>query len=196
MISRIRGTLLVRELDRVEVLTPGGVGYDISVPRSVFESLPAPGSEVELRTFQVVREDAVLLFGFLEESDRLVFARLLTASGVGPRLALSLLSALPAPRLVRAIRERDLTALTAVAGVGKKTAERISLDLANRLDDIAVAAAGPAAKGAGAEEALRALTVLGFSPGDADRAIREALEEEGRPADAQELIRAALARLR
>ena len=196
MISRIRGTLLVRELDRVEVLTPGGVGYDISVPRSVFESLPVPGSEVELRTFQVVREDAVLLFGFLEESDRLVFARLLTASGVGPRLALSLLSALPAPRLVRAIRERDLTALTAVAGVGKKTAERISLDLANRLDDIAVAAAGPAAKGAGAEEALRALTVLGFSPGDADRAIREALEEEGRPADAQELIRAALARLR
>lgn len=196
MISRIRGTLQLRELDRVEVLTPGGVGYEIAVPRSVFEGLPPLGGEVELRTFQVVREDAVLLFGFLEESDRLVFSRLLTASGVGPRLALSLLSALPAPRLVRAIRERDLAALTAVSGVGKKTAERISLDLANRLDDIAVAGAGPAAKGAGADEALRALTVLGFSPGDADRAIREVLEEEGRPADAQELIRAALARLR
>lgn len=196
MISRIRGTLQLRELDRVEVLTPGGVGYEISVPRSVFESLPPVGAEVELRTFQVVREDAVLLFGFLEESDRRVFSRLLTASGVGPRLALSLLSALSAPRLVRAIRERDLAALTAISGVGKKTAERISLDLANRLDDIAVEAAGPAAKGVGMEEALRALTVLGFPPGDADRAIREVLEEDGRPADAQELIRAALLRLR
>lgn len=196
MISRIRGTLLVRELDRVEVLTPGGVGYEIAVPRSVFESLPAVGAEVDLRTLQVVREDAVLLFGFVEESDRRVFSRLLTASGVGPRLALSLLSALPGPRLVRAIRERDVTALTAVTGVGKKTAERIALDLANRLDDIAVAAVGPAAKGVGVEEALRALTVLGFSPGDADRAIREVIEEEGRPSDAQELIRAALVRLR
>jgi holliday junction DNA helicase RuvA len=196
VISRIRGTLLVRELDRVEVLTPGGVGYEIAVPRSVFEALPPVGADVDLRTLQVVREDAVLLFGFLEESDRRVFSRLLTASGVGPRLALSLLSALPAPRMVRAIRERDVAALTAVSGVGKKTAERIALDLANRLDDIAVASAGPAARGVGVEEALRALTVLGFSPGDADRAIREVIEEDGRPADAQELIRAALVRLR
>lgn len=195
MISRIRGTLLIRELDRVEVMTPGGVGYDVAVPRSVFESLPPVGGEVELRTLQVVREDAMLLFGFLAESDRIVFTRLLTASGVGPRLALALLSALPAPRLVRAIRERDIPALTAVAGVGKKTAERLSLDLANRFDDIAVATIAPAAPGVGAEEALRALTVLGFSPGDADRAIREVLAE-GKPGDTQDLIRAALLRLR
>lgn len=196
MISRIRGSLLLRELDRVEVLTPGGVGYEIAIPRSVFERLPQVGAEVELQTLQVVREDALMLFGFLEDSDRRLFSRLLTASGVGPRLALSLLSALPAPRLVRAIRERDLNALTAVSGVGKKTAERIALDLANRLDDIAVAAVGPAAQGVGVEEALRALTVLGFSPGDADRAIREVLDDGPAPADAQELIRAALVRLR
>lgn len=195
MIARIRGALLVRELDRVEVLTSGGVGYEIAVPRSVFENLPPVGGEVELRTYQVVREDAVLLFGFLEESDRLVFSRLLTASGVGPRLALALLSALPAPRLVRAIRERDITALTAVAGVGKKTAERISLDLTNRFDDIAVTAPTRAAGGPGVEEALRALTVLGFAPGDADRAVREVLAE-GSPGDTQELIRTALLRLR
>ena len=194
MICRLRGTLLLRELDRVEVLTPGGVGYEVAIPRSVFEGLPATGGEVELRTFQVVREDAVMLFGFLEESDRLVFGRLLTASGVGPRLALALLSALPAPKLVRAIRERDITALTAVAGVGKKTAERLSLDLASRFDDIAVASAPPAS-GPGVEEALRALTVLGFSPGDADRAVREVLQE-GKPGDTQDLIRAALLRLR
>lgn len=195
MISRIRGTLLVRELDRVEVMTPGGVAYDVAVPRSVFESLPPVGGEVELRTLQVVREDAMLLFGFLAEPDRVVFTRLLTASGVGPRLALALLSALPAPRLVRAIRERDIAALTAVAGVGKKTAERLSLDLANRFDDIAVAASAAAAPGVGVEEALRALTVLGFSPGDADRAVREVLAE-GKPGDTQDLIRAALLRLR
>ena len=195
MISRIRGSLLTRELDRVEVLTPGGVAYDIAVPRSVFENLPAAGGDVELRTYQVVREDAVLLFGFLEESDRLVFARLLTASGVGPRLALALLSALPAPRLVRAIRERDIPSLTAVSGVGKKTAERISLDLASRFDDIAVTGPARTSGGPGVEEALRALTVLGFAPGDADRAVREVLAE-GAPGDTQDLIRAALLRLR
>lgn len=194
MISRVRGTLLVRELDRVEVLTAGGVGYDIAVPRTAFESLPGVGEEVELHTYQVVREDAVLLFGFLQDGERVVFSRLLTASGVGPRLALALLSALPAAKLVRAIRERDLAALTAVTGVGRKTAERLSLDLANRLDDIAITAV-PGASMPGVEEALRALTVLGFSPGDADRAVRDALAEEA-PTDPRDLIRAALLRLR
>src|SRR5690606_10051882 len=168
MIARIRGTLLVREFDRVEVMTPGGVAYEIAIPRSAYEKLPSVGGEIELRTVQVVREDAVLLFGFTDESDRVVFTRLLTASGVGPRLALAMLSALSAPRLVRAIRERDINALTTVPGVGKKTAERLSLDLASRLDDIAVAATAPAARGPAVEEALRALTVLGFAPGDAD----------------------------
>src|SRR5690606_19622026 len=96
VIARIHGTLLVRELDRVEVLTPGGVGYELSIPRTVYERLPPVGREVALRTYQIVREDALLLFGFLEDSERVVFSRLLTATGVGPRLALSLLSALPA----------------------------------------------------------------------------------------------------
>ena len=136
-----------------------------------------------------------MLFGFLHESERLVFSRLLTASGVGPRLALSLLSALPAPRLVRAIREKDIAALTAVSGVGRKTAERLALDLANRLDDIAVTPLAGKGKVAGVEEALRALTVLGFSAGDADRAVREVLAEEA-PEDPRDLIRAARLRLR
>lgn len=195
MISRIRGLLLVRELDRVEVMTSGGVGYELSIPRSVFERLPPAGKEVELRVYQLVREDAVLLFGFLEESERLVFSRLLSASGVGPRLALALLSTLPAPRLVRAIREKDITALTAVAGVGRKTAERIALDLGSRLDDIALPATGPGLGGSGVEEALRALTVLGFPAVEAERAIREVLHDQG-PTDPQELIRASLSRLR
>jgi len=195
MISRIRGTLLLRELDRVEVMTPGGVAYEVAIPRTIFEAMPAVGAEVELRTFQVVREDALLLVGFLEESDRMIFGRLLSAPAVGPKLALALLSTLPGPRLVRAIRERDIAALTTVSGVGKKTAERLSLDLSNRLDDIAVAPARPPAQGVGVEEALRALNVLGFAPGDADRAVREVLDE-GDPGDTQDLIRAALLRLR
>jgi Holliday junction DNA helicase RuvA len=194
LISRLRGTLLTRELDRVEVMTPGGVGYELSIPRSVYEKLPAAGKDVELRVYHLVREDAVLLFGFLEEVERTVFSRLLGASGVGPRLALSLLSALPAGRLVRAIREKDIPSLTAVSGVGRKTAERLALDLASKLDDIPVSL-GPGPGGSAADEALRALTVLGFPAADAERAIREAVHDQG-PLEAQELIRAALTRLR
>lgn len=196
MIARIHGTLLVRELDRVEVLTPGGVGYELSIPRTVYERLPPVGREVALRTYQIVREDALLLFGFLEDSERMVFSRLLTATGVGPRLALSLLSALPASRLVRAIRERDIAALTTVSGVGRKTAERLVVDLAGKLDDVAIPASeGGVGGGAGVDEALRALTVLGFASADAERAIRAVLHDEG-PLPAQELIRTALGRLR
>lgn len=194
MISRIRGTLLTRELDRVEVMTPGGVAYELAIPRSVYERLPHVGKELELRAYQLVREDAVLLFGFLDEVERTIFSRLLTASGVGPRLALALLSALPAPRLVRAIREKDIAALTAVAGVGRKTAERLALDLASKLDDIALPVT-PGPGGLGVDEALRALSVLGFQPADAERAIRAVLHDEG-PMDAQDLIRAALTKLR
>lgn len=195
MISRIRGTLIARELDRVEVLTAGGVGYDVSIPRTVYERLPRAGEPVELHTYHLVREDAHLLYGFLEDFERLVFGRLLGAQGVGPKLALSLLSALPAGRLVRAIRERDLAALTAVSGVGKKTAERLALDLASRLDDVAIPIDPGMPDIPGLEEARRALTVLGFSTPDAERAIREVLREQGRM-DAQELIRAALVRLK
>ncbi|HET7322343.1 MAG TPA: Holliday junction branch migration protein RuvA [Longimicrobiaceae bacterium] len=195
MISRIRGTLLTRELDRAEVMTPGGVAYDIAIPHTVFERLPKVGSETELFTYQVVREDALLLFGFGDEMERLVFARLLTAPGVGPRLALALLSSLPAGRLVRAIREKDIPALTAVSGVGKKKAERLALDLASKLDDLAIPSAGGGPGGASAEEALRALAVLGFAAPDADRAVRAAIQELG-PLDAQALIREALARMK
>lgn len=176
-------------------MTPGGVGYDISIPRTVYERLPRQGEEVALHTYQLVREDALLLYGFLDEFERIVFARLLGATGVGPKLALSLLSALPAGKLVRTIRERDLAALTAVGGVGRKTAERLVVELASRFDDIVVPAVPGVPDTPGLEEARRALTVLGFAAPDAERAIRAVLEEEGRM-EAQELIRAALTRLR
>jgi Holliday junction DNA helicase RuvA len=175
-------------------MTSGGVAYEISIPRTAFEKLPLVGKDIELRTHYVVREDGAFLFGFLEESEKMVFSRLITASGVGPRLALALLSALPPPRLIRAIRERDLATLTGVSGVGRKTAERLALELANKLDDVPIVVdARPS--GSGVDEALRALTVLGYAPVDAERALRAVLQEKG-GAGAQELIKAALEKLR
>lgn len=194
MISRIAGRLLTRELDRVEVMTAGGIAYDISIPRTLFEKLPVVGKDVEIRTHQVFREDGVFLFGFLDDAERMMFTRLLTASGIGPRLALAMLSAMPAARLIRAIREREIATLVGISGVGKKTAERLVVDLANKLDDIPIAIDGRPS-GAGVDEALRALTVLGFAPVDAERAIRAVLQESG-GMSVQDIIRSALAQLR
>jgi holliday junction DNA helicase RuvA len=195
VIARVRGELIVREIERVEVMTGGGVAYEILVPTTVYERLPRTGEQVTLRTYHLVREDAVLLFGFLEEVERTVFARLLGASGVGPRLALALLGAMGAAQLVGVIRDRNVAALTAVSGVGKKTAERIALELAGKLDDLAVSTGGPSLRGAGVEEALRALAALGVAPPDADRAVRAVVQEEG-GLPAPELIRRALSRLK
>jgi holliday junction DNA helicase RuvA len=195
MISRIHGTVLRRELGLVEVMTAGGVAYEVVIPLTVYERLPAEGSAVELRTHQLFREDAVELFGFLEAGERAVFSRLLTASGVGPRLALSMLSALPPERLIRAIADRDIVALRQIPGLGVKKAERLALELGDRIDDLAATlAAGPRPKGRAADEALGALVALGYGAGDAAGAVRGALDDDGALAGAA-LIKAALARL-
>jgi holliday junction DNA helicase RuvA len=195
MIARIRGELIVRDLERVEVMTGGGVAYELFIPTTVYERLPRLGEEVTLRTYHVVREDSVALYGFLESTERTLFARLLGASGVGPRLALALMSAMGAAQLVAAIRDRNVQVLTAVSGVGKKTAERIALELAGKLDDVAVSPAGAGPRLPGMEEALRALAALGVSAPDADRAVRAVVQEDG-ALPAPELIRRALARIR
>jgi Holliday junction DNA helicase RuvA len=194
MISRIRGELVLRDLERVEVMTGGGVAYEVFIPTTVFERLPRLGEQVTLRTYHVVREDAQMLFGFLEEVERTLFSRLISASGVGPRLAIGLLSAMSAELLVRSIRNRDVAALTAVSGVGKKTAERIAVELSNKLDDLAFAPSAMAARAPGVEEAMRALVALGITQPDADRAVRAVIAEQGGALSAPELIRHALAR--
>jgi Holliday junction DNA helicase RuvA len=195
LISRIRGELTVRDLERVEVFTSGGVAYEIAIPTTVFERLPRLGEQVTLRTYHLVREDAAMLFGFLDDTEKTVFIRLLTINGVGPRLALAMLSSMTAESVVRAVRERNVAALTAVSGVGKKTAERVVLELTGKLDDIAFAAGALGQRAPGAEEALRALTALGVTQGDADRAVRAVIQEKG-SLSAPELIREALARLK
>lgn len=197
MISHISGTLLTRDLDRVEILTAGGVGYELQIPLSVYESLPKVGDPVTLHAHLVVREDEWLLFGFGSLFERRVFQKLLTANGVGPALALAMLSNLTADRLVRAIRDKDVATLRGVPRVGQKKAERLILDLADKLDDVGAAAgSAPRAEGASVEDAVRALISLGYTAGDAERAVRDALDERGRGTSAPELIRAALAKVR
>lgn len=176
----------------MEVETAGGLVYEIEVPSTVLERLPPVGEAVRLHTLQVVREDSVALYGFLEGSERLLFQRLLGASGVGPRLAVAMLSAYTAPRLVRALVEKDVTALRQVSGVGKKTAERLALELADKVTDLGFAdeGAGPGGPG-GVQEAVAALVALGYDFPTADRAVRTALED-GEAETADGLIRRAL----
>lgn len=193
MISRLRGVLLRREIGVVEVMTSGGVAYEVQIPLTVFERLPLEGEDVELRTYQVVREDAVELFGFIDDAERAVFSRLLTASGVGPRLAVSILSTMSPERVVRAIVNRDIAALRQIPGLGTKKAERLALELADRLDDIAITAAKAGHSGAaGFEEAVHALVALGYSNADAASAVRKVIDEQGALAPI-DLIKAALA---
>jgi Holliday junction DNA helicase RuvA len=198
LISRLKGTLISRELDRVEVETAGGVVYEVQIPLSILERLPKPpASDFEIRTLQVVREDSDTLYGFLEPFERDLFARLLGASGVGPKVALAMLSTYSARRLAQALAEKDVNALKQVSGVGKKTAERIVLELADKVEDLAIGAAGPAGAdartGPGAQEAVAALVALGYSFVDADAAVRRSLAE-GEAAGTDELVRRVLAK--
>ncbi len=198
MIGRVRGELVAVESDRVTLMTAGGVGYVILVPADVFEKLPAPGQVVDLHTAMVVRDDALLLFGFSSGRDRELFLRLQAASGVGPKLALSILSALPTRRIVGAIRGREPAVLQTVTGVGKKTAERLVLELGDKLDDLGApedgSDAGTALTGTGA--ALEALRALGYSAVEAEAAVAVARREsaDGMPGT-EDLVRAALRHL-
>jgi len=196
MISQLSGTLAAKDLDRVELLTPGGVGYELAIPLSVYEALPRVGEPVTLHAHLVVREDGWQLYGFASAFDRSVFRRVLDAKGVGPALALGMLSTLTAPRLVRAIREKDIATLQSVPRVGRKKAEQLVLDLADKFDQLqGEPSSGPRPEGANADDAIRALVSLGYTAGDAEKAVRLALDADGRGQSAPELIRNALAKV-
>jgi len=193
MIARLAGVVVAREGERIIVETSGGVGYEVAVPRTVLEQLPAVGGRVELATFLVVRDDGWALYGFAAEPDRRIFQRLLGVTGVGPRLAMALLSGLGMQRLARALRDRDIAVLSSVPGVGRRTAERLCVELADKLDDLDLEAeAGPVSSSA--EAALQALIRLGYNVSQADGALRDAMAEDG-GADSATLIRRALQRL-
>ncbi|MEO8194470.1 MAG: Holliday junction branch migration protein RuvA [Gemmatimonadales bacterium] len=196
MISHVAGTLTAKDIDRVEVMTAGGVGYELQIPLGVLETLPKQGEKVSMHTHLVVKDDGWQLFGFSSVFERKLFQKLLTANGVGPSLALGLMSALSAQRLVRAIQEKDIPALQGVPRVGRKKAERLILDLADKLDSIGGEEPGTPRPPAGpSEDALRALVSLGYTNADAERGVRAALDADGSRLSAAELIRSALAKL-
>jgi holliday junction DNA helicase RuvA len=193
VIAAVSGRLAAKSADRVVVQTAGGVGYEVIVPLGVMERLPGVGEPVTLATELVVREDGWTLYGFLEELERRLFQRLLTVNGVGPRIAVALLSTLGAERGAQAIRKRDIASLSQVSGVGRKLAERLALELGDKLGELVGGEAGQAAPMSGsAEQALRALEHLGYGAAEAERALRQALAGDGATADTEGLVRRAL----
>lgn len=194
MIGRLRGLLLEKRPPWL-VLEAGGVGYEVEAPMTVFYALPEPGAEILLHTHLVVREDAQLLYGFRDRFERELFRALLRVNGVGPRMALGILSGIEATRLAACIREQDSGALVKIPGVGRKTAERLVMEMADRLERLdgvpAASGAAPAAAMTGTSavtDALAALEALGYRSRDAERAL--AGLEDGLASE--ELIRRAL----
>ena len=197
MISQVSGRLATRDVERVEITTGGGVTYEVAIPLGTFEALPARGDQVTLYTHLVVRDDEWSLYGFGSAHERAVFRRLLAATGVGPALALGMLSRFNADRLVRAIREKDVETLQSVPRVGRKKAQQLVLDLADKLDDLTPEGSPGAAPSApGVDHAVRALVSLGVTQLDAEKAVREAVAAGGFKGDLAALIRDALGRTR
>ncbi len=199
MIAHLRGRLFVKS-PNYAVIECGGVGYDVAISVTTFSALPGEGAEVSLHVFTHVREDQIALFGFWELQEKRLFERLLTITGIGPKLAITVLSGIAAERLVAAIRGQDHATLTRIPGIGKKTAERVVLELKDKLDDLAVApaAAGrPMGVGAAGDDALSALVNLGYGRPAAQRAIEVAVEKQPEVAgDFETLFRAAMAAIR
>ena len=170
MIGRISGTLLEKHPPQVVVMSHG-VGYELDVPMSTFYNLPRTGEPVELLTHFVVREDAQLLFGFLTPTERTAFRQLLKVNGVGPKVALSVLSGLSVDDLSVAVAAQDAARLTKVPGVGRKTADRIVLELRDKLAG-AIGSAAPAAASPGSD-VLSALLALGYNEREASAAVKQ-----------------------
>lgn len=182
MIARLHGRLTEKTPNRI-VIDVQGVGYEVHIPLSTFYGLGEPGSTVALRVHTHVREDALALFGFATGLELQLFERLIGVTGIGPRLALAVLSGIEPDDLIRAIRQADVARLTAIPGVGKKTAERISLELRDRLATLGAAGPLEAGRAAGADgdlagDVLSALLNLGYHRPLAERALRTALAAE------------------
>lgn len=197
MIGRLRGTLAEKQPPHL-VIDVNGVGYELEVPMTTLYRLPAVGEPLTLHTHLVVREDAQLLYGFYEKRDRELFRELIRLNGVGPKLALALMSGLEVDELVRCVQAQDTSALMKVPGVGKKTAERLLVELKDRFNAwealpgmstlVIEPSAGPAVSSA-ENDAVSALISLGYKPQEASRAVA-GVKEDG--LSSEDLIRRAL----
>ena len=189
MIGFVRGKLVTKAPPHLTV-DVGGVGYDIEAPMSTFYTLPPAGERVRLLIHQVVREDALLLYGFGSEAERALFRNLLKVSGVGPRIALAILSGVSIDVFAQLVHGQDVAALTKIPGVGRKTAERLLVEMRDRLQEpLSPVVEGGGPPGSAQAEALNALLALGYKPAEATRLIGAAGEGTQ---STEELIRRAL----
>ncbi len=187
MIGFLRGKILRKQPPHL-LIDVQGVGYEVEAPMSTFYDLPEAGAEITLFTHLTIRDDAHVLFGFGSESERRFFRSLIRVNGVGPKLALTILSGISLDAFVRCVQEDDSAALTRLPGIGKKTAERLVVEMRDRLDDVGA----PSAPGVSAhprDEALSALVSLGYKPQEASQMLRGVKEEN---LSSEELIRRAL----
>ena len=177
MIAHLRGKLIHKQPGQA-VVEAGGVGYDVVISVPTFTALPSVGAEASLHIHTQVREDQIALFGFLEREEKRLFEKLITVSGVGPKLAITLLSGLQPDRVVQAIRSQDHAQLVRIPGVGKKLAERLVVELKDKLDDFAVAPVPQAVQGPAVDDVLSALVNLGYQRAAAEKAIEQAIAKE------------------
>ena len=192
MIAHLRGKLLYKQPGQA-IVEAAGVGYDVTISVPTFTALPGLGEEASLHIHTQVREDQIALFGFLERDEKRLFERLISVTGVGPKLAITLLSGLSPERAVTAIRSQDHASLTRIPGVGKRLAERLVVDLKDKLDDFAAAPVPALTPGAAVEDVLSALTNLGYQRPAAEKAIQLSVAKDAASAgDFDELFRAAL----
>ena len=195
MIAHLRGSLLAKSPQSC-VVEAGGVGYEVAISIPTFTALPAEGQTVALLIHTHVREDAFLLFGFSDALEKRLFEKLLAISGIGPKLALTVLSGLPPERLIGAIQQQDHSTLTRIPGVGKKTAERIVLELKDKLEGLGAAPVAGVATPV-AEDVLSALVNLGYPRAVAQKAIEAACARDaGCSAAFEPLFRAAMATIK
>ena len=191
MIGRLRGTLAAKQPPWL-VLDVGGVGYEIQAPMSTIFDLPETGKEVTLLTHYAVKEDTVALYGFLRESERVLFRTLQKVSGIGAKISLAVLSGVSVDEFARLVQSGDIAALTRVPGIGKKTAERIVVELRDRVDGITMTAPGFSESSVprdAVSEATVALQQLGYKPVESVRLVKEAAQPGD---DAETIIRKAL----
>lgn len=199
MIGRVRGTLVHKQPPDI-LVDVGGVGYEIQVPMTTLFQLPELGAEVSLVTHFVVREDAQLLYGFIDERDRSLFRQLIRISGVGPKLALTILSGMDSNSFARCVQRDDISSLVALPGVGKKTAERLLVEMRDKMkdwlgqagvaDEVAPGGATSRPLGSMIADAEGALVALGYKPQDATRMVAAVNDDSA--SNSEDLIRRAL----
>ncbi len=199
MIAYLRGQILSKAPNAV-VLDCNGVGYELAISVATYTELRDLGAEARLHVHTHVREDALLLFGFAEAAEKRLFEKLLTISGIGPKLAITVLSGISAERLVGAIRSGDHATLTKIPGIGKKTAERVVLELKDKLDDMAGVLTpqpdAPPSLGATSDDVLSALINLGYPRAVAQKAVEAAAKDASVSSDFERLFRAAMSAVR